>query len=69
MENKRSPRPVYSEASKEFTPKEERQFNVKGNIKGFIASVEKPRYLKIITTDERVGVDLFVNGRLRKETF
>jgi len=29
-------------------------------IHGFIASVEKPRDLKIVTTDERVGVDLFV---------
>jgi hypothetical protein len=34
--------------------------------KGFIASVEKPRDLKITTTDERVGIDLFVNGRLRE---
>jgi hypothetical protein len=34
--------------------------------KGFMASVEKPRDLKIMTTDERVGVDLFVNGRLRE---
>ena len=58
--------PYIQRLQKEFTPKEERQFNVKGNIKGFIASVEKPRYLKIITTDERVGVDLFVNGRLRE---
>lgn len=37
-----------------------------GNVKGFIASVSRPRYLKIITTDERVSVDLFVNGRLRE---
>ncbi|MFA5554071.1 MAG: ATP-binding protein [Phycisphaerae bacterium] len=36
------------------------------NIKGFIASVIKPRDLKIISADERVGVDLFVNGRLRE---
>ncbi len=35
-------------------------------VKGFIASVSKPRDLKIMTTDERVGVDLFVNGRLRE---
>ncbi|HOX96457.1 MAG TPA: ATP-binding protein [Candidatus Woesebacteria bacterium] len=33
---------------------------------GFVASVKKPRDLKILTTDERVGVDLFVNGRLRE---
>lgn len=35
-------------------------------VTGFIASVEKPRDLKIMTTEERVGVDLFVNGRLRE---
>lgn len=35
-------------------------------VKGFIASVAKPKDLKIMTTDERVGVDLFVNGRLRE---
>ncbi len=35
-------------------------------ITGFIASVEKPSHLKILTTDEKVGVDLFVNGRLRE---
>ncbi|MBA7666382.1 hypothetical protein ES703_74462 [subsurface metagenome] len=29
------------------------------NIKGFIASVVKPRDLKIISADDRVGVDLF----------
>jgi hypothetical protein len=33
---------------------------------GFIASVQKPRDLKIMTTEERIGVDLFVNGRLRE---
>jgi hypothetical protein len=33
---------------------------------GFIASVGKPLDLKIMTTDERVGIDLFVNGRLRE---
>jgi len=36
------------------------------DIRGFIASVELPRNLKILTTDEKVGVDLFVNGRLRE---
>lgn len=35
-------------------------------IKGFIASVEKPRDLKIMSTEERAGIDLFVNGRLRE---
>ncbi len=35
-------------------------------ITGFIASVKLPRDLKVMTTDERVGIDLFVNGRLRE---
>jgi hypothetical protein len=35
-------------------------------VKGFVASVEKPRDLKIMSTEERVGIDLFVNGRLRE---
>ena len=37
------------------------------NIHGFIASVEKPRYLKITGTNERASIDLFVNGRLREK--
>ena len=44
---------------------ETKQLNITG-VYGFIASVEKPRDLKIMTTEERVGVDLFVNGRLRE---
>lgn len=35
-------------------------------VKGFIASVQKPRDLKIMSTDERAGIDLFVNGRVRE---
>jgi hypothetical protein len=46
---------------------EKKQLKVPGNIRGFIASVEKPRDLKITTTEERAGVDLFVNGRLREK--
>lgn len=37
------------------------------NFKGFIAAVEKPRYLKISGTEEKIGIDLFVNGRLREK--
>ncbi len=37
------------------------------NICGFIASVEKPSKLKITGSDEKVSVDLFVNGRLREK--
>lgn len=36
-------------------------------IRGFIASVMKPSQLKIKTTEEKVSVDLFVNGRLREK--
>jgi hypothetical protein len=39
----------------------------KGPIRGFIASVMKPSQLKIKTTEEKVSVDLFVNGRLREK--
>lgn len=35
-------------------------------IKGFIATVEKPSKLKIARTEEKIGIDLFVNGRLRE---
>ena len=37
------------------------------DVKGFLATVEKPRHLKIAGTDERATVDLFVNGRLREK--
>ena len=37
------------------------------SIRGFIATVEKPRHLKITGTDERATIDLFVNGRLREK--
>lgn len=53
------------EFSKNADQHEVKKLNLPG-AKGFLASVEKPRDLKIMTTDERVGVDLFVNGRLRE---
>ncbi|MCY3540432.1 MAG: ATP-binding protein [Gammaproteobacteria bacterium] len=37
------------------------------NVKGFLATVAKPRDLKIAGVDERATVDLFVNGRLREK--
>ena len=37
------------------------------SIKGYIASVEKPSMLKIRGTQEKVTIDLFVNGRLREK--
>ena len=36
-------------------------------VSGFLATVEKPRHLKISGTDARATVDLFVNGRLREK--
>jgi hypothetical protein len=47
--------------------KESAKITCAGNIKGFIASVEKPRDLKVVNTEERVSIDLFVNGRLREK--
>ncbi len=43
-----------------------KKIKVEGEVGGFIASVRKPTDLKIMSTGERVGVDLFVNGRLRE---
>lgn len=37
------------------------------SINGFIASIDKPSNLKIKGTDEKVSIDLFVNGRLREK--
>ena len=44
-----------------------KRIDMKDNVKGFIASVGMPRHLKVITTDEKVAIDLFVNGRLREK--
>lgn len=51
--------------SKRPSEHEIRKLHIAG-VKGFLASVEKPRDLKIMTTEDRAGVDLFVNGRLRE---
>ena len=49
------------------TPKEHRNKTIKfPNVKGFIASVKLPSHLNIKGMGERVGIDLFVNGRLRE---
>ena len=60
----------YVEALEKAFVKEEDRHEMKrikiAGATGFIASVEKPTHLKIMTTEERVGVDLFVNGRLRE---
>lgn len=47
--------------------KEDKTITLEGNFTGFVASVEKPRDLKVISTEERVSIDLFANGRLREK--
>jgi hypothetical protein len=56
---------VNSIFSKSFEEHETRKLDLDA-ITGFVASVEKPKDLKIMTTEERIGIDLFVNGRLRE---
>lgn len=46
--------------------KEQRTLTFEQGVTGFIASVNKPADLKIISTDDKTSVDLFVNGRLRE---
>jgi len=46
--------------------KETLQIKMNSEVKGFIASVKKPKDRNIHSTGERVGVDIFVNGRLRE---
>lgn len=48
-------------------PLKQSEIKVDKSIHGFIASVNVPRDLNIYTMDERVSVDLFVNGRLREK--
>lgn len=47
--------------------KKKKNIKMSVSIDGFVASVGKPRDLKIFTTDEKVSIDLFVNGRLREK--
>lgn len=51
---------------KENLQKPPKNVATEADIKGFIASVVKPADLKILGLEEKVGVDLFVNGRLRE---
>lgn len=46
--------------------KEKKHLKVEGKMRGFIASVSHYRDLNIMNLDERVSIDLFVNGRLRE---
>ncbi|MDR2971737.1 MAG: ATP-binding protein [Bacteroidales bacterium] len=47
--------------------KQYRKLRSQLSISGFIASVDKPSNLKIRGADEKVSIDLFVNGRLREK--
>jgi len=47
--------------------KESKTLTTQNAFKGFIASVDLPKDLKVISTEEKIGVDLFVNGRLREK--
>ena len=47
--------------------KHDENLSIDFDAKGFIASVEKPSDLKIRETDEKLTIDLFVNGRLREK--
>lgn len=48
--------------------KKSKEINIANSqIKGFIASVETPSDLKIKGTDEKISIDLYVNGRLREK--
>ena len=58
--------PYISEKLTDFLKEEAESIQTDSSVKGFIASVDKPKSLKILTIDDRVGIDLFVNGRLRE---
>ncbi len=44
-----------------------RKLKRKIDLKGFIASAKTPKNLKIYQTNEKISIDLFVNGRLREK--
>jgi hypothetical protein len=58
--------PYVNRLNGKFSILEEDTLEIGGGIKGFIASVEKPTHLKVIGTEEKASIDLFVNGRLRE---
>ncbi len=47
--------------------KETKSLSPAYSIKGFITSVNIPKDLKIVSANEKIGVDLFVNGRIREK--
>lgn len=59
--------PFIDKFRKSFSEKNEIvKIKLPGKFRGFIASVGKPSQLKIRTTEEKLGIDLFVNGRVRE---
>ena len=46
--------------------KEKIPISMSDSVTGFIASVQKPSHRNIHSTGEKIGVDLFVNGRVRE---
>lgn len=58
--------PYINRLRDKFNILEEETLEIDDNINGFVASVEKPNHLKVLGTEEKVSIDLFVNGRLRE---
>ena len=56
----------YIETLKNKVEKETKVSNVDNKVQGFLATTVKPGQLNIFGTGEKVGVDLYVNGRLRE---
>lgn len=58
--------PYLDRLTGEFNILELEFLEIDGDLNGFIASVEKPTDLKVLGTEEKTSIDLFVNGRLRE---
>ena len=56
----------YIETLRNDVKKEAKLLGIDNAIKGFLATTIKPRMLSIFGTGEKIGVDLYVNGRLRE---
>ena len=56
----------YIETLRNDIKKEAKLLGIDNAIKGFLATTTNPRMLSIFGTGEKVGVDLYVNGRLRE---
>lgn len=59
--------PYINQHLKNLKQKEAIEIEMGKGVEGFIASVEKPRDLSIEGVNERVSIDLFVNGRIREK--